>query len=132
MDRLLSSLSSGRERLDRQQAELDRLALRLCNAGDARLLRARRDADRASALLPGLGRMLGMAQEHQLSRLEVQLKALDPYEPLKRGYAMALAEDGTFLRSVEQTAPGRNVIVELSDGRLVTVVSGVERKGADA
>ena len=45
---------------------------------------------------------------------------------------MALSEDGTFLRSVEQTAPGRNVVVELADGRLVTVVSAVERKEADA
>ena len=45
---------------------------------------------------------------------------------------MALAEDGTFLRSVGQTAPGRSVVVELADGRLVTVVSAVERKGDDA
>jgi exodeoxyribonuclease VII large subunit len=88
--------------------------------------------ERATPPLEQLGRMIGLAQEHELSRLELKLRSRDPYEPLKRGYAMALAEDGTFLRSVEQTAPGRNVIVELSDGRLVTVVSAVERKGADA
>ena len=88
--------------------------------------------ERASSPLDQLGRMVGLAQEHELSRLELKLRALDPYEPLKRGYAMALAEDGTFLRSVEQTAPGQKVIVELSDGRLAAVVSKVERKGADA
>ena len=77
--------------------------------------------------------MTGLEQEHALSRLELKLHALDPYEPLKRGYAMALTEDGSFLRSAAQTAPGRNVIVELADGRLVTVVDSVELKksGAD-
>ena len=39
---------------------------------------------------------------------------------------MALAEDGSFLRSVSQTAPGRRVTVALADGRLVTVVDSIE------
>ena len=111
---------------------LERLALRLENDGEHRLRMVEQALERASSPLDQLGRMVGLAQEHELSRLELKLRALDPYEPLKRGYAMALAEDGTFLRSVEQTAPGQKVIVELSDGRLAAVVSKVERKGADA
>ncbi|MBR6674085.1 MAG: exodeoxyribonuclease VII large subunit [Mailhella sp.] len=111
---------------------LERLSLRLENAGEQRLRMVEQALERASSPLEQLGRMVGLAQEHELSRLELKLRALDPYEPLKRGYAMALSEDGTFLRSVEQTAPGRNVVVELADGRLVTVVSAVERKEADA
>ena len=126
VERLLSSLSGGRERLERQRAELDSLLLRLRNAGSSRLLSASRDAERAAAPLPGLGRMLGMAQEHQLSRLEIQLRALDPFEPLKRGYAMACDEQGVFLRSVEQTSPGRRISVMLADGRILGTVDAVE------
>jgi exodeoxyribonuclease VII large subunit len=111
---------------------LERLALRLENAGEHRLRMVEQALERASSPLNQLGRMVGLAQEHELSRLELKLRTLDPYEPLKRGYAMALVEDCTFLRSVEQAVPGQKVIVELSDGRLVTVVSEVERKGADA
>ena len=110
---------------------LERLSLRLENAGEQRLRMVEQALERASSPLEQLGRMVGLAQEHELSRLELKLRALDPYEPLKRGYAMALSEDGTFLRSVEQTAPGRRVIVELADGRLVTVVNAVEHNEAE-
>lgn len=113
---------------------LEQLSLRLDNAGELRLSLAEQAAERAAAPLERLGRMTGMVQEHELARLELRLHSLDPYEPLKRGYAMALDEDGSFLRSVTQTAPGRRVTVALADGRLVTVVDSVERenKGADA
>ena len=118
--------------ITQQSQSLERLSLRLENAGEHRLSLLEQALERASSPLEQLGRMVGLAQEHELSRLELKLRALDPYEPLKRGYAMALAEDGTFLRSVEQTAPGRNVIVELADGRLVTVVSAIEHRAEEA
>ena len=111
---------------------LERLSLHLENAGEQCLRRAEQTLERTAAPLCQLGRMTGLEQEHALSRLELKLHALDPYEPLKRGYAMALTEDGSFLRSAAQTAPGRNVIVELADGRLVTVVDSVELKKSGA
>ena len=70
--------------------------------------------------------MAGLRQEHELARLELKLQSLDPYAPLKRGYAMAMNEDGSFLRSVKQTKPGKNVLVQLADGRLAAVVKAVE------
>uniref|UniRef100_UPI004062CB10 exodeoxyribonuclease VII large subunit n=1 Tax=Mailhella sp. TaxID=1981029 RepID=UPI004062CB10 len=112
--------------LERRRAELERLMLRLSSAGERRLQHAAQAAERAVAPLPSLGRMMGLAQEHRLSQLELRLRSLDPYEPLKRGYAMALDEDGSLLRSVSQTAPGRRVTVALADGRLVTVVDSIE------
>lgn len=111
---------------------LEQLSLRLDNAGELRLSLAEQAAERATAPLERLGRMTGMVQEHELARLELRLHSLDPYEPLKRGYAMALDEDGSFLRSVTQTAPGRRVAVALADGRLVTVVDSVERENKEA
>ena len=135
-------LASSRQRMDAALEArlslsgrlLEQLSLRLGNAGEHRLRLAEQAAERATAPLEQLGKMVGLRQEHELSRLELRLNALDPYEPLKRGYAMALNEDGTFLRSVDQTAPGKRVTVELADGRLVTIVDAVEHgdKGADA
>ncbi|MBR3881256.1 MAG: exodeoxyribonuclease VII large subunit [Mailhella sp.] len=112
-------------RLTQDSRVLERLSLRLASAGDQRLQRAQQTAERAAAPLPSLGRILGLRQEHELTRLELRLRSLDPFEPLKRGYAMALAEDGSFLRSVHQTAPGRRVTVALADGQLVTTVDDI-------
>ena len=128
MDAALDSQLAHNSRL------LEQLSLRLGNAGEHRLNLAEQATERAAAPLEQLGKLVGLRQEHELSRLELRLNALDPYEPLKRGYAMALNEDGTFLRSVGQTAPGKRVIVELADGRLVTIVDAVEHgeKGAGA
>ena len=133
-------LSSARQRMDaaldsrlvHSSRLLEQLSLRLRNAGEHRLSLAEKAAERAAAPLEQLGKMVGLRQEHELSRLELRLNALDPYEPLKRGYAMALNEDGTFLRSVGQTAPGKRVTIELADGRLVTIVDVVEHGGKGA
>ena len=128
MDAALDSRLAHNSRL------LEQLSLRLANAGEHRLRLAEQATERTAAPLEQLGKMVGLRQEHELSRLELRLNALDPYEPLKRGYAMALNEDGTFLRSVSQTAPGKRVTVELADGRLATIVDTVEygEKGAGA
>ena len=128
LERLSTSLASSTDVLEHRRAELERLILRLSSAGERRLQHAAQAAERAAAPLPALGRMMGLAQEHSLARLELRLRALDPYEPLTRGYAMALSEDGSFLRSVSQTAPGKHVTIELADGRLITVVNAVEKK----
>jgi exodeoxyribonuclease VII large subunit len=119
-------------RLAHSSRLLEQLSLRLANAGEHRLRLAEQATERATAPLEQLGKMVGLRQEHKLSRLELRLNALDPYEPLKRGYAMALNEDGRFLRSVGQTAPGKRVTVELADGRLVTIVDAVEHGGKGA
>ena len=135
-EKLSSSLQRMDAALDAQLNHggrlLEQLSLRLSGAGEHRLNLAQQAAERAAAPLEQLGKMIGMAQEHELSRLELKLGALDPYEPLKRGYAMALAEDGTFLRSVAQAEPGKRVTVQLADGRLVTIVEAVEQNGKGA
>ena len=105
---------------------LERLTVRMENAGEGRLEKACRELERTATPLTQLGKMAGLRQEHELARLELKLQSLDPYAPLKRGYAMAMNEDGSFLRSVKQTAPGKNVLVQLADGRLAAVVKAVE------
>ena len=104
---------------------LETLSLRLAHAGENRLKQAERDVESAkSALLP-LGRMTGMKQEQELARMELRLQALDPFEPLRRGYALACDEKGEILRSVTGTAPGRTITVHLADGRILGTVTEV-------
>jgi len=107
---------------------LERLSLRLASAGEKRLQLAWREAERISSPLSTLGRMIGIRQEHDLTRLELRLQALDPFEPLARGYAMAMDEKGKFLRSVTQAKPGQRITVQMADGRILTVVDSVDHE----
>ncbi|WP_458400755.1 exodeoxyribonuclease VII large subunit [Mailhella sp.] len=129
--RILSALET---QFSQHIRSLERLTVRMENAGEGRLEKAVRELERTAAPLTQLGRMAGLRQEHELARLELKLQSLDPYAPLKRGYAMAMNEDGSFLRSVKQTEPGKNVLVQLADGRLAAVVKAVENstEGDDA
>lgn len=131
VERLSDAMCEKNARLESRSAELERLALRLAGAGEARLRRANADVERAQAALPPLGRLVGLAQESALTRLELRLQALDPFEPLRRGYAMACDERGDILRSVAQTSPGRSVSVLLADGRILADVTGVEPSRPD-
>lgn len=126
LDTLSAGLRDQSSRLNEKTSTLERLALRLSSAGEARLQRAAADAGRAQAALVPLGRMIGLSEEQRLTRLELRLQALDPFEPLHRGYAMACDEEGRLLRSVSETAPGRALSVMLTDGRILGTVTAVE------
>ncbi len=125
-DAVLRMDAAAKASLGRYESLVEALSLRLSGAGEARLQHAERAAERASAPLDALRRTLGLAGEQTLSRMELRLQALDPFEPLRRGYAMACDDTGAFLRSVSQTAPGRALSVILADGRVLGTVTGVE------
>lgn len=112
--------------LARNAGLAESLALRLSGAGEHCLRRAERAAELVCAPLPALGRTLTMPQEQELSRLESRLQGLDPFDPIRRGYAMACDEAGNILRSAMQTAPGRAFSVLMADGRILGTVTGVE------
>ena len=112
--------------LARKNALSDALALRLAGAGEARLQYAERAAERAEEKLAPLRRTLTLAAEQALSRMELRLQALDPFEPLRRGYAVAYDEKGSLLRSAAQTGPGCGISVLLADGRVLGTVTSVE------
>ncbi len=131
VEKLSAALSSGTSRMDALSSTLERLSLRLSGAGDAALQRAEAAVERHGASLLPLGRMIGMTEEKALTRLGSRLQALDPFEPLRRGYAMACDETGNLLRSVSQTAPGRSILVTLADGRIVGTVEKVQTKASE-
>lgn len=125
LEQLRSTLAGKDGMLDGLATSLDRLSLRLAGAGNDALRRAEKRAALASASLLPLGRMLGLKEEQRLTRLELQLHSLDPFEPLRRGYAVACDEQGAILRSVTQTSAGRRFSVMLADGRLLGTVTEV-------
>lgn len=55
-----------------------------------------------------------------------KLDALSPLKVLTRGYSIVNSDDGTILRSVRQTSPGKEIRVTLSDGSVSAVVSDVK------
>ena len=55
-----------------------------------------------------------------------KLDAMSPLKVLTRGYAMAQNEEGTVVRSVQQTKIGDQLMVSVSDGVLTTTVTEIK------
>lgn len=73
------------------------------------------------------------AQSQQLQRRKqrfvgctAKLDAMSPLKVLTRGYSIVHNDDGSILRSVSQTEPGREVRVTLTDGSIHAVVSSIK------
>lgn len=83
-------------------------------------------------------RLIG-AQMQQIQRKKqryigntAKLDAMSPLKVLTRGYSIVSADDGTIVRSVRQTAPGREVQVVLSDGSLRATVSDIKEESDES
>ena len=83
-------------------------------------------------------RLIG-AQMQQIQRKKqryigntAKLDAMSPLKVLTRGYSIVSADDGTIVRSVRQTAPGREVQVMLSDGSLRATVSDIKEESNES
>lgn len=83
-------------------------------------------------------RLIG-AQMQQIQRKKqryigntAKLDAMSPLKVLTRGYSIVSADDGTIVRSVHQTAPGREVQVMLSDGSLRATVSDIKEESNES
>ncbi len=66
--------------------------------------------------------------KQRLTSLQAQLAQLSPLAVLGRGYALVKRNNGTLVRSVEQTAEGDSLMVQLSDGQLETRVGKLVRE----
>ena len=63
----------------------------------------------------------------QLAGIQSTLSAVSPTDVLSRGYALvSREEDGQLVRSVNQTAPGDNLIVQVQDGVLRAIAGEVK------
>ncbi len=104
LEKLLAALTRSAGLADSRESALQALVGRLNRSGELRLSETERKTDRLAA----------------------RLFALDPFAPLKRGYAFARAGDGTFLHSVAQARPGERLSVRLADGLIHARVESVE------
>ena len=50
--------------------------------------------------------------------LAQKLASLDPHAVLKRGYAVVRQENGAIARSAAQLAPGQELLIQLSQGKI--------------
>ncbi|MDR1777774.1 MAG: exodeoxyribonuclease VII large subunit [Desulfovibrio sp.] len=111
--------------LSRLGERLVRLAFILNKSLPGRLGDAARRLEQQRAALRGHMLRALERRENMLRRLALSVENADPAAPLKRGYALVLTAGGDILRSARQTAPGREIVVRLGDGRLAATVTNV-------
>ncbi len=127
LERLSVSLSHGSaRRFEKDFPLVQEMEYRIRRAGDSILADAEQKAGRASDSLAALGRSIGNLQERQIEALNASLVALNPFAPLKRGYALAFAEDGAFLHSLSQVRMGSKIAIQIGDGIVKARVESLE------
>ena len=123
--RMLSLLSMQHDRLrQRVSRQLDEAAMRL-DGYSARLRSPMALLERQQDRLLQYRTRLSHWAERTLSRdqrrlgeLTLRLQALDPEQPLQRGYALITDEHGHLIDSIHKAPPQTAVELRLADGRL--------------
>lgn len=107
------------DRLQAQKTRLQEFETRLSptRRKDAIYQLSQRVDDLETACRTSMTRRLGNA-ERDLHALAQRLNALSPLATLKRGYSISRKMDGEVLTSVEQTAVGDRIEVQLAHGHL--------------
>jgi exodeoxyribonuclease VII large subunit len=67
-----------------------------------------------------------------LGHQRARVRALSPAATLERGYAIAVTEDGSVLRSVTDAAIDAPITVRLADGRVLARTTEILDEGADS
>ncbi|MDR3357891.1 MAG: exodeoxyribonuclease VII large subunit [Desulfovibrio sp.] len=106
------------ERLERMLSALEKIPPRRLADAEGRIVLTQ------NTLRANLVRALER-REHALSGLTSAVENANPLAPLKKGYALVSTANGDILRSVSQTAPGREIHVRLDNGRLSAIVGVV-------
>lgn len=65
-----------------------------------------------------------------LAQLGRSLEAMSPLSTLARGYSISFDADGHALRSIEETAPGKEISTQVGDGRIISLVTNLEKSKA--
>ena len=119
-DRLAAAV---RGRLDRERRALDRLASSRAMTEPASYFKDKRLLldYQSGRLVRAMERLTGGRRE-RLSSLAAALDAMSPLKVLGRGYAIARRADGKVISSVQDTAPGEEFRLRVSDGELDCLV----------
>lgn len=130
--RMLSLLEVQQGRLRQRVTRLlDEAAMRL-DGYSARLrspmLLLERQHDRLDQCRTRLKHWIERSLEHdkrRLSEFGLRLQALDPNQPLKRGYALITDQHGHLIDSIHKAPPQSTLQLQLADGRLQARVESV-------
>jgi exodeoxyribonuclease VII large subunit len=125
--------SAAAETVVRDHSELSShvraMGQRLSRSLRRRADRSKSDVRRLGAALKTRVQFLTQERKAWLAELGAQLNALSPLATLKRGYAVARAEDGGALTNVGAFHAGMKFRLALRDGEIAAQVSDI-RKGA--
>lgn len=110
-----------------RMAQLDELCARLGRSGTGFLEARRRALVEVARDIPRIVRFLLQGQEGAVEQLRLQLEAVNPLQPLQRGFALLEDERGALVRSVDKMAAGSRLGVRLADGRAKVTVDAVSR-----
>lgn len=110
--------------LARYKTEQYRLKLKLHDPG--RMLREQRQrlADTEDAMRASMHKKLTEAR-HRLELMSGQLHGLSPLAKISNGYGFLTDANGKRLASVSQTAPGEEITLRITDGRIRAKVTEV-------
>lgn len=117
-----------RNLLNQKMQYLDHLVARIVQYNPEKIVR-----DYQRSLLE-IQRQINVAVLHRIHQTQLRLenyrstlRALNPKEILKRGYAIVYTDTGKkVIRSVSEVAPGKTISVEISDGDFHAEVTSVD------
>ncbi len=118
-------LHVGPRLLDRESADIERLAQRHSAAARGSIERKRRDVDGHGGRLMRMAPRMLSAHDAALAVVAGRLEGLSPLSVLARGYALVRDGQGAVIRSVKDVKLGDDVQVLVSDGMLEARVSDV-------
>ncbi|MBR2431737.1 MAG: hypothetical protein IKB23_02365, partial [Clostridia bacterium] len=112
-------------RLTRARKELDSLRSRRVMRTPSALLddKNMRLAAVTEKLESAYGKIIS-DKKAEFSKKISQLEALSPLAVLSRGYAVALDEKDSLVRSVSDVKEGEKITIRVSDGRIIAEVCG--------
>ena len=67
-------------------------------------------------------------RKHQLELLCEKLSALSPLDKIRKGYGYITDQDGKSIKSVSQTKEGKEIYIQLSDGRIKAKTIWIEQE----
>lgn len=104
-------------------ADLERLGRRVVVGTELAVERSRSRLAKATERIKHGPPSIVERQRSRIEGLRQQVRLLDPATTMARGWSITRAADGTVVTSVDQIAPGADVVTHVADGSFTSTVS---------
>ncbi len=108
--------------IEQRQSVLHALEMRLEHAMQGLLHKKERDFTWLEHKVPGIMQAQEEKYQLELQSLHVQLEAMNPMAPLRRGYALMQTKDGSVVRSIHDVTAGQEIHMQVADGHIGALV----------